>query len=84
MSLLLGVNIDHVATLRQARYSGMLDSPNAEPSPLEAADDALVGGADSITIHVRGDRRHMQERDAFKIRDQINLPPSQEYSPSQN
>jgi pyridoxine 5-phosphate synthase len=74
MSLLLGVNIDHVATLRQARYSGMLDSPNAEPSPLEAADDALVGGADSITIHVRGDRRHMQERDAFKIRDQINLP----------
>ena len=44
MSLLLGVNIDHVATLRQARYSGMLDSPNAEPSPLEAAKDAQEGG----------------------------------------
>ncbi len=49
MSLLLGVNIDHVATLRQARYAQMLDSPNAEPSPLESASDALVGGADSIT-----------------------------------
>ncbi|MGB2402401.1 MAG: pyridoxine 5'-phosphate synthase [Akkermansiaceae bacterium] len=74
MSLLLGVNIDHVATLRQARYAEMLDSPNAEPSPLVAAEDALEGGADSITIHVRGDRRHMQEGDAFKIRERINLP----------
>lgn len=74
MSLLLGVNIDHVATLRQARYAQLLDSPNAEPSPLEAASDAIVGGADSITIHVRGDRRHMQESDAFKIREQIKIP----------
>lgn len=74
MSLLLGVNIDHVATLRQARYAGMLESPNAEPSPLEAADDAIIGGADSITIHVRGDRRHMQESDAFEIRDKVKLP----------
>jgi len=74
MSLLLGVNIDHVATLRQARFAQMLDSPNAEPSPLEAAEDALVGGADSITIHVRGDRRHMQESDAFEIKKSINLP----------
>lgn len=74
MSLLLGVNIDHVATLRQARFSGMLDSPNAEPSPLTAAEDALAGGADSITIHVRGDRRHMQEQDAFEIRKNIDLP----------
>ena len=72
--LLLGVNIDHVATLRQARYFGMLDSPNAEPSPLEAAGDALKGGADSITIHVRGDRRHMQEEDAFAIREQVDAP----------
>jgi len=74
MSLLLGVNIDHIATLRQARYSDMLDSPNAEPSPLAAAEDALAGGADSITIHVRGDRRHMQEPDAYEIREQIALP----------
>lgn len=52
----------------------MLDSPNAEPSPLQAAQDALDGGADSITIHVRGDRRHMQEQDAFEIRKAIDLP----------
>ena len=74
MSLLLGVNIDHVATLRQARYADMLDSPNAEPSPLTAAEDALAGGADSITVHVRGDRRHMQEQDAFEIREKTGLP----------
>jgi len=74
MSLLLGVNIDHVATLRQARFAQMQDSPNAEPSPLEAAEDALNGGGDSITIHVRGDRRHMQESDAFKIKQSIDLP----------
>ncbi|MCP5536526.1 MAG: pyridoxine 5'-phosphate synthase [Akkermansiaceae bacterium] len=74
MRLLLGVNIDHVATLRQARYADMPDSPNAEPSPLTAAQDAMAGGADSITIHVRGDRRHMQERDAFEIRGKIDLP----------
>jgi len=72
--LLLGVNIDHVATLRQARYADLIDSPNAEPSPLMAARDAIAGGADSITIHVRGDRRHMQEADAFSIRNEIELP----------
>ena len=74
MSLLLGVNIDHVATLRQARYATMLESPNAEPSPLEAAQDAQEGGADSITLHVRGDRRHIQEEDAFRIRAEVDLP----------
>jgi pyridoxine 5-phosphate synthase len=74
MSLLLGVNIDHVATLRQARYARMPGSPNAEPSPLEAARDALAGGADSITLHVRADRRHMQDADAFAIRREIALP----------
>ncbi len=74
MNLLLGVNIDHVATVRQARYALLPDSPNAEPSPVYAALDAKLGGADSITIHVRGDRRHMQEEDAFRIRDAIDLP----------
>ena len=74
MSLLLGVNIDDVATLRQARYALLPDSPNAEPSPLEAGFAAQKGGADSLTIHVRGDRRHMQERDAFEIRKQCPLP----------
>ena len=73
MNLLLGVNIDHVATLRQARYSQMVDSPNAEPSPVEAAEDALAGGADSITIHVRGDRRHMQEADAYRVKQATEL-----------
>lgn len=74
MSLLLGVNVDHIATLRQARFTGMIDSPNAEPSPLVGAEDAMAGGADSITVHVRGDRRHMQEEDAFEIRKKVPLP----------
>lgn len=74
MSLLLGVNIDHVATLRQARYALLPDSPNAEPSPLQAALDAQAGGADSITIHVRADRRHMQDRDAFEVRAGCEMP----------
>jgi pyridoxine 5-phosphate synthase len=68
------VNIDHVATLRQARYALLPDSPNAEPSPLQAALDARDGGADSITIHVRSDRRHLQDRDAFEIRGKCPLP----------
>ena len=74
MAMLLGVNIDHVATLRQARYTLLPDSPNAEPSPLQAALDARDGWADSITIHVRADRRHMQDRDAFEIRKHCPLP----------
>lgn len=74
MNLLLGVNIDHVATLRQARYALLPESPNAEPSPIDAAEDAKLGGADSITIHVRGDRRHMQEADAYRIKEATDLP----------
>lgn len=74
MGLLLGVNIDHVATLRQARYATMLDSPNAEPSPLEAAMAAKEGGADSITMHVRGDRRHVQEADVIAVKERGDLP----------
>ncbi|KAB2642900.1 MAG: pyridoxine 5'-phosphate synthase [Verrucomicrobia bacterium] len=74
MPLLLGVNIDHIATLRQARYARCPQAPNAEPSPLVAALDALAGGADSLTIHVRGDRRHMQDADALRIRAEVPLP----------
>jgi len=74
MPLLLGVNIDHIATLRQARYAKEPDAPNAEPSPLEAGHDALAGGADSLTIHVRGDRRHMQDTDAYRIRAGVKAP----------
>lgn len=69
--LKLGVNIDHVATLRQARYGAMLDSPNAEPSVLEAALMCESAGADSITVHLRADRRHIQDRDVFELREKI-------------
>ncbi|MCX6873982.1 MAG: pyridoxine 5'-phosphate synthase [Verrucomicrobia bacterium] len=74
MPLLLGVNIDHIATLRQARYARAPEAFNAEPSPLLAAFDALAGGADSLTLHVRSDRRHMQDADAFRIRAKVPLP----------
>ncbi len=57
----LGVNIDHVATLRQARCA-------SEPDPVAAAVMALLGGADGITIHLREDRRHIQERDLRLLR----------------
>ena len=70
--MLLGVNIDHIATLRQARYATMLDSFNVEPSVLDAAYAAQRGGADSI--HVRGDRRHMQDADALSVRESVALP----------
>lgn len=66
--LKLGVNIDHVATLRQARYAHDLDAHNAEPSLLAAAHEAEAAGADSITIHLRLDRRHIQDRDVFALR----------------
>lgn len=72
--LKLGVNIDHVATLRQARYATMLDSPNAEPDIVAAALAAKAGGADSITLHVRGDRRHVQERDVLRVKEACDLP----------
>ena len=72
--MLLGVNIDHVATLRQARYATMLDSPNAEPNIIEAALAAKAGGADSITMHVRGDRRHVQEEDVAAVQAACDLP----------
>ena len=74
MSLLLGVNIDHVATLRQARYALNPDAPIVEPCVLEAAREAQEAGADSITIHVREDKRHMQPDDAWRVRREIELP----------
>jgi len=59
----LGVNIDHVATLREARKG-------AEPDVLSAAEAAIAGGADGITVHLREDRRHIQDRDALALRAQ--------------
>ena len=52
----------------------MLDSFNVEPSVLDAAYAAQRGGADSITLHVRGDRRHMQDADALSVRESVALP----------
>ncbi len=57
----LGVNIDHIATLRQARRS-------TQPDPVAAAAIATLAGADGITVHLRGDRRHIQPRDAELLR----------------
>lgn len=66
----LGVNIDHVATVRQARYPGMLDAHNCEPSILEAARVCVRAGAQGITVHLRADRRHIQDADVFRLREQ--------------
>ena len=61
----LGVNIDHVATLRQARGTRY-------PDPVHAAQVAEYAGADSITFHLREDRRHIQERDALLLKQVVN------------
>jgi pyridoxine 5-phosphate synthase len=60
--VILGVNIDHVATLRQARLG-------IEPDPLMAAPLAILGGADGITVHLREDRRHINDRDLRLLRE---------------
>ena len=62
----LGVNIDHVATLRQARKG-------CEPDPVWAAAAAQLGGADGITIHLREDRRHIQDRDLAVLKETVNI-----------
>src|SRR5438552_9783049 len=70
-SLRLGVNIDHVATLRQARYATMPQSKNAEPDPVAAASVCERAGAGGIVAHLRSDRRHMQDRDIQRLRESI-------------
>jgi len=71
--ILLGVNIDHCATLRQARYreSGRAAGGNIEPDPVALALLAERAGADGITVHLREDRRHIQERDVWRLREVI-------------
>jgi pyridoxine 5-phosphate synthase len=59
--MILGVNVDHVATVRQARLG-------AEPDPVMAATLAILGGADGITVHLREDRRHINDRDLAMLR----------------
>lgn len=62
--VLLGVNIDHIATLRQARGTRY-------PDPVQAAIEAEEAGADGITLHLREDRRHIQDRDVFVLKDML-------------
>src|SRR6266550_2475920 len=66
--LKLGVNIDHVATLREARYRG---SVHGEPDPVGAALICESAGAHGITAHLREDRRHIQDRDVWRLREVI-------------
>ena len=67
--LKLGVNIDHVATVREARYRGRTDG---EPCPVAAALVCEAAGAHGITAHLREDRRHIQDRDVVALRKQIS------------
>src|SRR3954469_2217877 len=62
----LGVNIDHVATLREARRT-------YEPDPVWAAVEAHLGGADGITVHLREDRRHIQDEDVRRLRELVHI-----------
>lgn len=65
--LLLSINIDHVATIRNARGGSF-------PDPLEAAQAVIAAGADGITVHLREDRRHIRDRDVERLREAINVP----------
>src|SRR5512134_2369448 len=67
----LGVNIDHVASVRQARRA-------PEPDPVHAAVLAELGGADGITVHLRADRRHVQDRDVEILRQVVKTRLNQE------
>lgn len=62
----LGVNVDHVATVRQARRG-------VEPDPVRAAHEAELGGADGITVHLREDRRHIQDSDVERLKASVNV-----------
>ena len=62
----LGVNVDHVATVRQARRT-------YEPDPVWAAVEAHLGGADGITVHLREDRRHIQDQDVSRLRELTHI-----------
>ena len=72
MAVKLGVNIDHVATVRQARYARNAISINVEPDPVEAALAAERGGAGGITAHLRQDRRHIIDSDIFRLKEAIS------------
>lgn len=70
----LGVNIDHVASVRQARYRGLdPEVSGAEPDPVRAAHEAELGGADGITVHLREDRRHIGDRDIELLKRMVRV-----------
>ena len=71
--ILLGLNIDHCATVRQARYRDAAGAEGGavEPDPVEFALAAERAGADGITVHLREDRRHIQDRDVWRLREKI-------------
>jgi pyridoxine 5-phosphate synthase len=70
----LGLNIDHVATLREARYRGWKKGLAPEPNVVEAARIAEHAGAHSITVHLREDRRHIQEADVRELSRAVRIP----------
>ncbi|WP_204102794.1 MULTISPECIES: pyridoxine 5'-phosphate synthase [Spirulina sp. CCY15215] len=74
--LTLGVNIDHTATIRQARRT-------VEPDPIAAAVLAELGGADGITVHLREDRRHIQDRDVHLLRQTVRTHLNLEMAPTE-
>ncbi|NEO26674.1 MAG: pyridoxine 5'-phosphate synthase [Kamptonema sp. SIO4C4] len=74
--LTLGVNIDHIATIRQARRT-------VEPDPIAAAVLAELGGADGITVHLREDRRHIQDRDVRVLRETVRTHLNLEMAPTE-
>jgi len=71
----LGVNIDHIATIRQARQA-------IEPDPVAAAVLAELAGADGITVHLRGDRRHIRDNDVRRLRDSVTTRLNLEMAPT--
>lgn len=83
-AILLGVNIDHSATLRQSRYRGYESTCGKmiEPDPVAVALAAEQAGADGITVHLREDRRHIQERDVLRLRETIQTRLNLEMAPT--
>ena len=73
--MLLGVNIDHIATIREARGTHY-------PSVVKAALDAEKAGADSITLHLREDRRHMQDQDLYELKPLLTTKMNLELAPT--
>ncbi len=83
--ILLGVNIDHCATVRQARYRDFRVTAGGiiEPDPVFFAQQCELAGADSITVHLREDRRHIQVRDVERLGEVLRLPLNLEMAPTE-